>query len=69
MPAIDLARLKKQAAQLADLFNRPEEFARALHGTLDFYVNRSLRAVDAVAPASVLETYRTPSIVLKHIET
>ena len=69
MPAIDLARLKKQAAQLADLYNRSEEFVRALHGMLDFYVNRSLREVDSVAPASVLETYRTPPVILKHIET
>jgi hypothetical protein len=68
MPAIDLARLKKQAAQLADLFNRPEEFVRALHGMLDYYVNRSLREVDSVAPSSVLETYRTPPVILKHIE-
>jgi hypothetical protein len=69
MPAIDLARLKKQCAQLADLFNRPDEFVRALHGMLDFYVNRSLREVDSVAPASVLNTYRTPPVILKHIET
>lgn len=69
MPAIDLARLKKQAAQLTDLFNRPDEFVRALHGMLDFYVNRSLREVDSVAPASVLQTYRTPPVILKHIET
>jgi hypothetical protein len=69
MPAIDLARLKKQTAQLTDLFNRPEEFVRAVHGMLDFYVNRSLREVDSVAPASVLETYRTPSVILRSIET
>jgi hypothetical protein len=69
MPAIDLARLKKQTAQLTDLFNRPEEFVRAVHGMLEFYVNRSLRAVDSVAPASVLETYRTPSVILRSIET
>ena len=69
MPAIDLARLKKQAAQLADLYNRPDEFVRGLHGMLDFYVNRSLREVDSVAPASVLQTYRTPPVILKHIET
>lgn len=68
MPAIDLARLKKQAAQLADLFNRPDEFVRAMHGTLDFYVNRSLREVDSVATASVLNTYRTPLVILRHID-
>lgn len=69
MPAIDLARLKKQAAALADLFDQPTAFVRALHDTLDFYVNRSLREVDSVAPASVLNTYRTPPVILKHIET
>ena len=69
MPAIDLARLKKQAAALADFFDQPGDFVRALHDTLDFYVNRSLREVDAVAPASVLKTYRTPPVILKHIET
>jgi hypothetical protein len=36
---------------------------------LDFYVNRSLREVDSVAPSSVLETYRTPPVILRHIET
>lgn len=69
MPAIDLARLKKQVAQLTDLYNRPEEFVRGLHGMLDFYVNRSLREADSVAPSSVLATYRTPPVILKHIET
>jgi len=69
MPAIDLARLKKQTARLADLFDQPEAFLRALRDMLEFYVNRSLREVDAVAPASVLETYRTPPVILKHIET
>ncbi len=69
MPAIDLARLKKQSAKLADLFDQPDAFVRALHDTLDFYVNRSLREVDTVAPSSVLETYRTPPAILKQIET
>lgn len=68
MPAIDLARLKKQAAQLADLFDQPDALVRALHNMLEFYVNRSLREVDAVAPSSVLETYRTPPVILRHIE-
>ena len=68
MPAIDLARLKKQTAQLADLFNQPSDFLRELKELLDFYVNRSLRS-QGVAPSSVLPTYRTPSVVLRQIET
>ncbi|HEX5836547.1 MAG TPA: DNA alkylation repair protein [Anaerolineales bacterium] len=67
MPAIDLARLKKQTAQLADLFDQPGEFLRAHREVLDFYVNRTLRT-QSVAPSSVLPTYRTPVVVLRYIE-
>jgi hypothetical protein len=69
MPAIDLARLKKQTAQLTDLFHRPEDFVRALHDMLEFYVNRSLRETEAVSPSSALGAYRTPPVILKAIET
>ena len=68
MPAIDLARLKKQTAQLADIFDQPPEFLRAVREILEFYVNRTLRS-QGVAPSSVLPTYRTPAVVLKQIET
>ena len=68
MPAIDLARLKKQAARLADLFDQPSAFLRELRETLDFYVNRSLRS-QRVAPSSVLPTNRTPTVVMRQIET
>ncbi len=67
MPAIDLARLKKQTAQLADLFNQPSVFLREHREILDYYVNRSLRS-QGVAPSSVLPTYRTPTVVLRQIE-
>ena len=68
MPAIDLARLKKQTAQLADLFDQPPLFLREHRDVLDFYVNHSLRS-QGVAPSSVLPTYRTPIVVLRQIET
>jgi hypothetical protein len=67
MPAIDLARLKKQTAQLADMFGDPSSFLRELREILEFYVNRSLRSL-SVAPSSVLPTYRTPTVVLRQIE-
>jgi len=67
MPAIDLARLKKQTAQLADLFDQPADFLREHRNLLDYYVNRSLRS-QGVAPSSVLPTYRTPVVVLRQIE-
>lgn len=67
MPAIDLARLKKQTAYLADIFGEPATFLRELQEVLEFYVNRSLRS-QSVAPSSVLPTYRTPVVVLRQIE-
>ena len=68
MPAIDLARLKKQTAKLADLFDQPSEFLREHREVLDHYVNRTLRS-QGVAPSSVLPTYRTPVVVLRQIES
>src|SRR5512145_3501207 len=67
MPAIDLARLKKQTARLADSFDQPPVFLRELREVLEFYVNRTLRSL-SVAPSSVLPTYRTPVVVLRQIE-
>lgn len=69
MPAIDLAKLKTQAARLADLFDQPAAFIRELREVLEFYVNRTLRTRDAVAPSSTLPTYRTPNVILRRIES
>ncbi len=68
MPAIDLARLRKQANRLADFFFLPDEFMKHLREMLDFYVNYTLRTKENVAPGSNLKTYRTPPAVLTHIE-
>src|SRR6266545_6604991 len=68
MPAIDLARLRKQANRLADFFFLPDEFMKHVREMLDFYVNYTLRTKEKVAPGSNLKTYRTPSVVLRQIE-
>lgn len=68
MPAIDLARLRKQANLLADFFYLPEDFLRYLRETLDFYVNHTLRKQEKIAPGSNLPTYRTPIVVIRQIE-
>ena len=68
MPAIDLARLRKQAIQLADFFFLAEDFLKQLQEILDFYVNRTLRKQENIAPRSTLPTYRTPAMVLRQIE-
>ena len=68
MPAIDLARLRKQASRLADFFFAPNEFLKHLHEILDFYVNRTMRKQQANASGSNLPTYRTHNVVIKQIE-
>jgi hypothetical protein len=68
MPAIDLARLRKQANRLADFFFLPDEFMKHLREMLEFYVNHTLRTKENVAPGSNLRTYRTPSAVITQIE-
>ena len=69
MPAIDLARLRKQSSRLADFFFLPNDFLSYLREMLEFYVNHSLRSKARVAPGSNLSTYRTPPEVLRQIET
>ena len=56
MPAIDLARLRKQANRLADFFFLPDEFMKHLREMLEFYVNYTLRTKENVAPGSNLMT-------------
>lgn len=66
MPAIDLARLKTQAARLSDKFGEPEAFAHDLEEMLDYYTNRTIRSTQVVQRLS-LPTFHTPSPVLRQI--
>ncbi len=67
MPAIDSARLKTQAARLAEKFGQPEAFIVDLKSMLDTYTNRTLRATQVVQRFSI-PTYNTPRPVLRQIE-
>jgi hypothetical protein len=68
MPAIDLARLKTQAARLAEKFGQPEAFISDLNELLDHYTNRTLRITQVVQRYS-LPTYNTPRPVLRQIQS
>ena len=67
MPAINLARLKTQAARLSEKFSEPEAFIRDLNELLDFYTNRTIRAMQ-IAQRLSLPTYHTPAPVLRQIQ-
>ena len=68
MPAIDLARLKIQAARLAEKFDEPQAFLLSLNELLGFYTNRTIRAAQIAQRLSV-PTYQTPRPVLRQIES
>lgn len=67
MPAINIARLKTQAARLSEKFGKPESFVYDLNEMLDFYTNRTIRATQ-IARRLSLPTYRTPAPVLRQIQ-
>jgi len=68
MPAIDIARLKIQAAVLVEKFDQPAVFLKGLHEILDHYADRTLRVGVVTMPISVLPAYRAPQAVLRQIE-
>jgi hypothetical protein len=67
MPAINLARLKTQAARLSEKFSEPEAFVRGLNELLDYYTNRTIRATQ-IAQRLSLPTYSTPTPILRQIQ-
>ena len=67
MPAILLAKLKIQAAHLAEKFDRPEKFVRELHALCDIYAERTRRPGQAGEPAPLLSTYKLPGPVLRQV--
>jgi hypothetical protein len=67
MPAIQPARLKIQAAQLAVLIDQPEAFVRELHRLLDFYADRTYRPGESGQRTILVQTYIVPAPVLRQI--
>ncbi len=68
MPAVDIARLKLQAAVLVEKFDQPSAFLKHLHEILDAYADRTLRMGRVASPVSVLPAYRVPQSVMRQIE-
>ena len=69
MPAIQLEILKEQVEKLIRLFNQPDEFVRELHDLLGTYSNRSIyRPGRTIHPIRQINTYYTPSIIMREIE-
>jgi len=67
MPAIQPARLRKQASELAGKFNQPELFVRDLHSLLDFYTDYTHHSGQAGEPSPLIATYNTPPQVIGQV--
>jgi hypothetical protein len=67
MPAIQPARLKKQAADLAEAFDQPAVFIRGLHALLDLYTDHTHRAGQSGEPAPLIGAYKAPPPVMRQV--
>jgi hypothetical protein len=68
MPAIQLARLKQQCAEMADAIDEPIELMRHLHNLLDFYADRTRRPGQAGKPPPLIRAYQVSRQVLHLVE-
>ena len=67
MPAIQLARLKIQTAELVTHFDNPTFFVRRLHDLLDFYADRTRKPGQAGEPPPLIKPYNVPRPVLRQV--
>ena len=67
MPAIHLAKLKKQAAELADYFHDPPALRNALFEILDHYADRTRRHGQAGEPPPLRTAHNVPAPVIRQI--
>ncbi len=67
MPAIQPARLKKQAVDLAALYGNPPAFVRLLHALLDRYSDYTHRSGQAGEPFTLEKAYNTPPQVMRQV--
>jgi len=67
MPAIHLARLKIQVAQLAEKVHQPAVFVRGLHELLNLYADRVHRPGQSGEPRPLLAAYKAPLPVQRQV--
>lgn len=68
MPAVELARLKKQTDELAQYFQQPVEFTRLLIDHMEFYADRVTRPGNMVKPAPLIPRYGVPPLFMQVVE-
>ncbi len=68
MPAINLARLRLQAYELAGLIDDPAAFQAFLHSLLDEHSHRLLRRGRSMARRGALPAWDVPGILIRELE-
>jgi hypothetical protein len=67
MPAVQLSRLKLQAAKLGEFYAQPAVFVRQYHNLLEFYADRTLRQSQPGTHLRLLPQYNVPVPVLQQV--
>lgn len=67
MPAIQLARLKIQAAQLVEDYHDTASYVKGLHGLFDYYADRTRRSGQSGEPPPLITSYNVPLPVLRQV--
>jgi len=67
MPAIQLGKLKAQAAHLAEHFHQPKAFVHHFTDLLEFYADRTQRPNPLGTPRPVVPSYDAPKPVLQRV--
>lgn len=69
MPAVQLARLKRQIDKLAWHFTRPAEFCRELNELLESYADLTYRPTSVVKQSTgKVPSYHVPVVVMRQLE-
>ena len=67
MPAVQLARLRRQTAELAEYFFQSEILVRRLKDLLEFYADRTQRPNQPGAANTLIRSYKVPQPVMRRI--
>ncbi len=67
MPAIQLARLRLEVAELAEHFQNPDHFSNHLMHLMEYYSNRTRRTNLRGAPPPTLKTFDIPQPVFRQL--
>jgi hypothetical protein len=68
MPAIQLARLKKQLSDLRQAWSDPDIFLRQLIELLEYYADHSFRTGQAAEPSPLLKSFQVPPPLIRQIK-